>query len=122
MSTVIIYAHPKETSFNHAILKSVTDHLDKKHEKYVVRDLYAMKFNPVDYADQSNEDVAVEQKIIKEAKRIVIIAPMYWYSFPAILKGYIDRVFTYGFAYEFSAAGPKGLLSHIDIKMVLFVI
>eukprot|EP01107_Rhizomastix_libera_P012255 TRINITY_DN303_c0_g1_i1.p2 TRINITY_DN303_c0_g1~~TRINITY_DN303_c0_g1_i1.p2 ORF type:complete len:187 (+),score=28.34 TRINITY_DN303_c0_g1_i1:128-688(+) len=116
MTTVIVYCHPRQDSYNHAILEEVTKHLTQKKEKFVIRDLYAMKFNPIDYQGQNNDDIAVEQKIIKEAKHLIFITPVYWYSVSAMMKGYIDRIFAYGFAYEFTKEGPKGLLSHIDLQ------
>lgn len=40
-----------------------------------------------------------------------MVSPIWWYSLPAMLKGYIDRVFSQGFAYEYAQTGPRGLLS-----------
>ena len=56
------------------------------------------------------EDIAVEQEHIKWADVITFVYPVWWASFPAILKGYVDKVFSYGFAYEYVDGSPNGLL------------
>ncbi len=48
-------------------------------------------------------DIAKEQKLLVEAENIILQFPLNWYSVPAVLKNYIDKVFAYGFAY-----GPEG--------------
>jgi NAD(P)H dehydrogenase (quinone) len=64
-------------------------------------------------------DVAVQQEKVKAANALAFIAPMYFVGFPAILKGWIERVFTLGFAFGLAPSGWKGdiggripLLSH----------
>lgn len=53
-------------------------------------------------------DVLKQQKKVAEAEALVIIAPVWFVGFPAILKGWIERVFTYGFAFSFTSEGWKG--------------
>jgi NAD(P)H dehydrogenase (quinone) len=53
-------------------------------------------------------DVLKQQKKVAQAQAIVIIAPVWFVGFPAILKGWIERVFTYGFAFSFTSEGWKG--------------
>ncbi len=55
-------------------------------------------------------DVAVEQEHVRRADVMHFIYPIWWTGMPAILKGYIDRVFSYGFAYLSGKDGPIGLL------------
>lgn len=115
---LIVYAHPNPASFNAAIRKTVEDYLKEKGVKFEVRDLYKLNFNPVlsseDFLALQKgsvlEDVGKEQEFIKEADTLIFIFPMWWYSFPAILKGYIDRVFSYGFAYAEENGNLIGLL------------
>ncbi len=121
MKILIVYAHYNPKSFSHALLESVLATLksNPKHE-VVVRDLYALKFNPVlDEADfaahhgtrKTPDDVAEEQKFIAWSDLIVFIYPLWWAGLPAILKGYIDRVYSYGFAYTMLPGGKtEGLL------------
>lgn len=116
-NTLIIYAHPNSKSFNHAILETTQAALTAAGDEVRVRDLYAQKFQPVlgaeDFIAMGNgapqADVQEEQAHIKWADKIIFIYPMWWGDRPAILKGYIDRVFTNGFAYEYNPA-PRGLL------------
>ena len=119
MKHLILYAHPNPKSFNHAVLERVEANLKRDRKEYVVRDLYSLSFKPaLDGADfvamgggHPKADVAEEQRHIANADRIIVIHPIWWFGMPAILKGYIDRVFTAGFAYEYTDKGPVGLLT-----------
>jgi NAD(P)H dehydrogenase (quinone) len=53
-------------------------------------------------------DVRRQQKKVAAAEALVIIAPVWFVGFPAILKGWIERVFTYGFAFSFTPEGWQG--------------
>ncbi len=115
----VIYAHPNPKSFNKAIKEVVLETLSAKGVKYSLRDLYALEFNPILSARDFEtflsggvpEDIRREQEIIKGAKLLVFVYPIWWTGMPAILKGYIDRVFSYGFAYEERDGELVGLLS-----------
>ena len=118
MRYVILYAHPNPKSFNHAILARVEANLKRDRKEYVVRDLYALNFKPVlepaDFVAMGGgsvrPDVAEEQRHIAAADKLIVIHPIWWFGMPAMLKGYIDRVFTGGFAYAYTAKGVEGLL------------
>lgn len=61
-------------------------------------------------------DVLKQQRKIAEADALVIIAPVWFVGFPAILKGWIERVFTYGFAFSFTPEGWKGeMKGHVPL-------
>ncbi len=119
MNAVILYAHPNPASFNGAIAKVVTEELEKKGAAIKMKDLYAMKFDPLlsveDFAGFHDgkipADIAQEQQDIADADIVVFVAPIWWNSVPAILKGYIDRIFSLGFAYKYTKTGPQGLLN-----------
>lgn len=53
-------------------------------------------------------DVLEQQEKVARAEGLAFIAPIFWMNFPAILKGWIDRVFSYGFAYSLSPDGWNG--------------
>jgi NAD(P)H dehydrogenase (quinone) len=118
MKYLIIYAHPNPESFNHAILETISEELKKKKKEFKVRDLYKIGFNPVlstkDLSAIENgavpQDIKKEQNYISKADTLIFIFPIWWSSMPAILKGYIDRVFSLKFAYDITADGVKGLL------------
>ncbi len=119
MKAMIVFAHEGEQSFNHEILNRVKATCEKAGVPYQVRDLYKMKFNPVfDASDMRNvenqqvsADVEEEQELLTEADLLVMIYPVWWWSPPAILKGYLDRVFTLNFAFRYKANGLQGLLT-----------
>ncbi|WP_440603021.1 NAD(P)H-dependent oxidoreductase [Bacillus sp. GB_SG_008] len=114
MKHLIVYAHPNPQSFNHAILETFQGQLQEKGHEVRVRDLYAINFNPVLAADdfisfsQGNTpaDIKAEQEHITWADVITFIYPVWWAGLPAILKGYVERVFSQGFAFTY---GPNGV-------------
>ncbi|ASR48028.1 NAD(P)H-dependent oxidoreductase [Paenibacillus kribbensis] len=114
MKHLIVYAHSNAESLNHAILETVVNALKEKGDEVVVRDLYALDFQPVlkpedtaaMRAGQTPADIKVEQEYITQSDMITFISPIWWTGLPAILKGYVDRVFAYGFAYT---SGPEGI-------------
>lgn len=119
MTHLILFAHPKIESFNHAILQTLTSTLEERGDSVIVRDLYALDFAPVlTQKDmealrkgQTPEDIAQEQRYITQADTLIFVYPLWWTGLPAILKGYVDRVFSYGFAYRYNQAGEiEGLL------------
>jgi NAD(P)H dehydrogenase (quinone) len=126
MKTLIVYAHPDHESHAKATLERVKDKLQEKNIEYEVLDLYHMKFDPVlsrsDLYDSKEKgvshDVAELQKKITHSNHLIFIYPIWWNGMPAILKGFLDRVFTPGFAYKFVNKIPQGLLK--DKKVTVF--
>lgn len=118
MRHLIIYAHPNENSLNSRLLQTVIESLDKEHHDIQIRDLNKIGFNPVfsmedmqrQFAGQISDDIKTEQEYISRADQITFIYPIWWTGMPAIMKGYIDRVFSYGFAYRYDQGVQKGLL------------
>lgn len=119
MNHLIVYAHPYTDSFNHAILESAVRALKKNGHEVAVRDLYALDFYPVlkpedtaaMKAGKTPEDIKIEQAFIAKADVITFIYPIWWTGLPAILKGYVDRVFAYDFAYSVDEKGNVPLLT-----------
>lgn len=119
MKNLIIYAHPNPESLNHFFKKTVLESLEESEDHVILRDLNEINFNPVLSLEDMNgqrigrvsEDVQIEQDFITWADRIIFIYPIWWTGMPAIMKGYIDRVFSYGFAYRYDLGVQKGLLS-----------
>lgn len=118
MKALVIYAHPNPESFNHAILKSVEEGLREQEHEVKIRDLYGMSFDPILDAEdlsliskgETPEDIRREQADVTWADGLVFIYPLWWHDRPAILKGWMDRVFLNGFAFEYGPQGPTGLL------------
>lgn len=110
---LVIYCHPNPKSLSTAYRDEVVRLTRDTHNEVIVRDLYQICFQPVlsgeDFlAFQKGkipEDIKVEQDYIRWADLITFIYPIWWTGLPAILKGYIDRVFSNGFAYAQSGTG-----------------
>jgi NAD(P)H dehydrogenase (quinone) len=126
MNTLILYANYKKISFNSAIRDILAETFHKNGHEVVIRDLYDIKFNPVlsrgDLVSINQEiypnEITEEQKFIKRADIIAIVYPIWWSGMPAILKGYIERVFLDGFAFRMKDGKSKPLLN--DKKVMLF--
>lgn len=112
----IVYAHPYDKSFNHAILQAVTKELSDNGRSYNVINLYDENFNPVlgvnDLAlfskgQTTDQLVRNYQKILQQTNEIIFIFPIWWGMMPAILKGFIDKTFLKGEIYDTS---PEGLM------------
>ncbi len=121
MKILVILAHPDKDSFNHAIAETVRQQLNINKHEIVFHDLYLEKFPPLleieEIPKHSKPDSLIRQHCaeLSLAEGIIIIHPNWWGQPPAILKGWIDRIFRPGVAYEFleddSGEGiPVGLL------------
>jgi len=123
MSTLIVYAHPKTKGFCSFMLQEVVKYLKQKNIDFELLDLYESGFDPVLKSEEhyisgnrfvSDEVKQIQQKISK-ASHLVFIYPVWWASMPAVLKGFLDRVFVPRFAFRYSRKGvlkwlPVGLL------------
>lgn len=120
MNILIVYAHPNPRSFNRAILEVVDATLRECGHATRVHDLYEMQCRAVldgedllrNWRGDLPADTRREQDAVCWARGLVFIYPIWWFGPPAILKGWIDRVFTRKFAFDFDANGMKGLLTH----------
>lgn len=113
MKTLIVYNHPYEGSFCHAILEKAVEGAKLKGEVDVI-DLDNDKFNPVmskedllgfikhNMVDEKAKDYA---KRIQEADNLVLIFPIWWELMPAMMKGFIDKVVFPGSFYEYTKSG-----------------
>ncbi|MBW2369158.1 MAG: NAD(P)H-dependent oxidoreductase, partial [Deltaproteobacteria bacterium] len=107
MKVLIVYAHPNPESFNHAVLEAFLEGLSEAGHTSDVIDLYEMNFDPclsLDdfvklFSGSSSDDVLSHQERVNNADAVVFIHPFWWFGIPAILKGWIDRVFSMGYAY-----------------------
>ncbi|MBP1043924.1 NAD(P)H-dependent oxidoreductase [Vagococcus sp. BWB3-3] len=126
MKTLIVYAHPRKESFCQGILETAVSALSVDGNEVVVRDLCAMSFDPVLKAEETIHvkdgkfvrdleaplaDVKIEQDLIIEADLLVYIFPIWWNAMPAIMKGYVDRVFAHGFFYNMDGSPDARLIN-----------
>jgi NAD(P)H dehydrogenase (quinone) len=111
MHVYILFAHPSENSFNREVLEMFSKGLGEADHSYEIGDLYRMEFETdLDLAQYEREvgldpaapvpaDVRAEQEKINRADALAFIYPVWWSDCPARLKGWFDRVWTYGYAY-----------------------
>ena len=121
MNVLLLLAHPRPGSFNHALAHAAREQLEADGHRVVFHDLHAERFDPAIPPDESARAavlptvVAVHCADLAAAEGIVVVHPNWWGQPPAVLKGWIDRVVRPGVAYEFlegdSGEGvPRGLL------------
>lgn len=92
-------AHPSQDSLNGHLRDVGTAALREQGWQVEQSDLYATGWDPV-LVEPGGADVRTEQAKLKTADLLVLQFPLWWYGPPAILKGWIDRVFEAGFAYD----------------------
>ncbi|WP_057766636.1 NAD(P)H-dependent oxidoreductase [Companilactobacillus tucceti] len=122
----VIYTHPYNRSFNHAILQNLTDYFDRTNQDYQVIDLYQDNFNPQFSAaelkmysrgDTPYQLVKTYQNQIKVSDELIFVTPIWWHNIPAELKGFFDKVMLKNFAYEDQPW--RGLLTYIKKATVI---
>jgi NAD(P)H dehydrogenase (quinone) len=105
---LLVFCHPAPDSFQRSILADLVEHLGR--DGHVVRttDLYGEKFDPVLDAEawrahRQNRshpaDVSAHIEALREADGLILVYPTWWYGLPAMLKGWIDRVWQPGIAF-----------------------
>ncbi len=122
MNVLVILANQHQGSFCHAIAAAATETLQASGHEVVFHDLYAEGFDPVLPHEEIPKTAPLPPVIqqhcqeVRQADGYVIVHPNWWAMPPAILKGWIDRVFRQGVAYEF---GPQGVIEHLQGKSAL---
>lgn len=117
MHALIVVSHPDPQSLTHAVAHSFAEGVKESgHHTTELADIAAegfqAAFNPADRAAfllhaSAQPDVLREQERIDRSDALVVVYPVYWWSFPGQLKGWIDRVFSNGWAY---AETPEGAI------------
>jgi len=123
MRVLVIYAHPVDTSFNAALHQIVIEGLKKAGHEVDDCDLYAEGFNPVmsreerlGYHAVPDNETPVQRYVdrIRWAEALVFCFPTWCFGLPAILKGFFDRVFMPGVAFDMSDPhNVKPAMTHI---------
>jgi NAD(P)H dehydrogenase (quinone) len=123
MNVLLVYAHPEPRSLNGSLKDFSVKRLEDAGHVVQVSDLYAMKWKASLDADDSTDrqaderfdpaldsrrafengrqskDIALEQDKLRWADAVILQFPLWWFSMPAILKGWVERVYANGFAY-----------------------
>ena len=122
MRVMVVYAHPVETSFNAAIYATVTETLKQRGHEIDACDLYAENFPAImSCADRllyheipANRALArpwIER--LEAAEALVMVFPTWVFAPPAILKGFCEKVFVPGFAFELVDGKVRGAMRHL---------
>src|ERR671929_23137 len=123
MKVLLVFAHPEPRSLNGALRDVAIQELEAQGHEVRVSDLYADRWkSEVDRTDfpllapdarlkpvaasregfaarALTEDVRAEQEKLLWANALILQFPLWWFTMPAILKGWVERVFAYAFAY-----------------------
>jgi len=127
MHALIVTAHPDAASHTHHIVSQVAQGIAAAGHSYEIADLAAEQFDPrFNQADfdqfksgaPSPADVVAEQQRVDRADALIIVYPIYWWSFPAQLKGWIDRVFTQGWAYDDDGQNVVKKLGKLQVHLL----
>ncbi|MBY3217733.1 flavodoxin family protein [Rhizobium laguerreae] len=121
MEALVVLCHPAEGSFNHALAEAVRTTWISARVKVVFRDLYAEGFDPLLSASEArgmpsaDETIAAHIADLRACDLLAVIHPNCWGAPPAMMKGWIDRVFAPDAAYTFAKGvdvgdNPIGLL------------
>ncbi|XP_037644865.1 NAD(P)H dehydrogenase [quinone] 1-like [Sebastes umbrosus] len=139
---LIVYAHQSSSSFTAAAKNAAVEALTAQGCKVEVSDLYTMNFKATAtaeditgevknadnfrYAEETKlaweegnlcDDITEEQRKLTQADLIIFQFPMYWFTVPAIMKGWMDRVLTLGYAYSNEKRYSRGIFK--DKKAML---
>lgn len=126
---LLVHAHPERTSVTHQLVDVAREVVKAQGHEVMQSDLYAMGWKAVfdsqDFPKRVNQDrlsfieesgyayatgsqtvdVEEEQRKILAADAVIMLFPLWWYSMPAIMKGWVDRVWAFGLAYGYQGAG-----------------
>ena len=121
----VVHSHPLTDSYNHALFRIIVDQLQDRHQ-VIATDLYRERFSPVmteaerrSYyqSTYAGDEVAPLVRQLRQADGIIFCFPHWWFSMPAMLKGYFDRVWAPGTAFMHDLDGGRiePLLTNIKL-------
>lgn len=126
MRTLIILGHPDKNSFTARLADAYEQGAKEKGGDVMRINLIDLKFDPIlrngyNRSQLLEADLVEAQRLIKWANHLVFIFPVWWSAPPALLKGFIDRVFLPGFAFKFreNSSGWDKLLTGRSSRMIL---
>lgn len=107
MKHAIIFANPRSRSFTASVAQAYAAVVTALGHEVIIRDLYSMDFDPCLKSSEQpfaenfspGADVVAERTLLRDCEVFALVYPLRLNSPPAILKGYLERVFGFGFAY-----------------------
>jgi NAD(P)H dehydrogenase (quinone) len=127
MRVLVLFAHPVAESYGAALHAAVVQELARAGHDVDDCDLYAEDFQPVltaaerrGYHDPANTaPVQMHVDRLRRAEALVVVTPVWNFGWPAILKGFLDRVFLPGVSFRLADGKVSGALTHIRHLMVV---
>lgn len=129
MNVLLVHAHPEPTSVTCRLVEIASEVLKAQGHEVMQSELYGMGWKAVfdgqDFPKRANQDrlsfieesghafsngcqmpdVEEEQRKVLAADAVILLFPLWWFSMPAIMKGWVDRVWAFGLAYGYQGAG-----------------
>lgn len=127
--TLLVVAHPLNDSFTHSAAARIRATLERRGAEVDLVDLYVEGFDPRlsenerrGYFAKPYCGGAVADYIarLQDAKKLVFVFPQWWFNMPAILKGFLDRVFVPGVAFDHAPGG--GLIARLTEIEAFYVV
>lgn len=125
MKHAVIFSHPQADSFTASVAGAYAQAAEQLGHTVVRRDLYRMGFDPrlttEELPRQSftpTPDIQAERALLRDVDVFALIYPLWLNAPPAMMKGYLERVFGYGFAYGGGGGSANPLL--VGRKMIAF--
>ncbi len=124
MKVLVVYAHPVEDSFAAALRNEVVMALKARGHEVDLCDLYAEGFDPVLSRDEriayrsvpeNRRAIATDVARLQRADGLILVFPSWWYGMPAILKGWFDRIWLPGVAFDFGPGAIRPLLHNLRL-------
>ncbi|GIT87478.1 NAD(P)H-dependent oxidoreductase [Roseobacter sp. OBYS 0001] len=108
MHVLTVLDHPNPTSFSAAVAQRFMEGAQAAGHTVELADLHAEGFNPLwsmedierDAQARDPADVVAEQARIERADALCLVFPLFWWGMPSMIKGWVDRVWTWGWAYD----------------------
>ncbi len=123
---LVINGHPDNETFNYALSKAYLEGIKDSDVKVELLNIADLDFNPnlkYGYRKISELEPDLLEAIhkIKQADHLVWILPMWWYGMPALMKGFIDRIFLPGFFFKYQKGNPfpKKLLKGKTARLII---
>lgn len=114
MHVLTILDHPDPGSFSAAVARSFIEGAKSAGHTTELADLHAEGFDPRwttgDAQEKETPEIVAEQARIERADAIALVFPLFWWGMPSMMKGWMDRVFSWGWAYDQLEDGEKSLL------------
>ena len=122
MNVLIVFAHPRPDSLSAALRDAAKSALEAAGHTVELHDLYAEGFRAELNAEESTifrdrggdlESLRAHTEALRRADALVLVHPTWWFGMPAILKGWFDRVWSHGVAFQVAPNGIEGMLTNI---------